>query len=336
MLHKMLAGFCALLAVAFYATAAEPTVNDLIDGYGKSLSVLARSAYEIETQMVIKGAQSAEHPSFLLRKAIVRRDGDRWDAIVEDRYSFPPNLLKPDEVSRSGSIVDYYSAYWATDHNEPVEMVYVDYDLAKGRAKTRAALGGGIVTEGWLPGNGGVQLPDILRSSALNVRNDRPVIDGYPTIVLESQGKTGKTTLWLDPESGFHPRRIEVHKSGEDLLDGQSLSSAEPSKGNAIFPRKPLSGYSFVVESANIEKIAGVFVTTAAKVAETWAFCDAPPVCISYDFRRSKINLNPDFSALKAFEIKVPDGTPAYNLAFQADNFMVVGGRVVPVDDPAQ
>jgi hypothetical protein len=45
--------------------------------------------------------------------------------------------------------------------------------------------------------------------------------------------------------------------------------------------------------------------------------------------------MNPDFNTLKAFvEIKVPDGTPAYDQDFPGINFVVVDGKIVPADDP--
>ena len=330
---KILGGFCLLLTLSFCANAGQPSAGELISEYEKSLSVLDRSAYEIETNMVIETAQPTENPTCMVRKTSVRRDGDRWDVVAEDRHTFKSGE-QPPTISHYGGILDERSISYESNGNKPPEVIDVDSDFKEGKAKARACLGGGIIAEGYLLEDGGARLPDILRSSlSLVVRNDKPEIDGYPTYVLESRGENGETIMWLDPNSGFHPRRIESRKSGDDLLNGQPLASSRPN--NEIFPPEPLHEYSIVVESVKIDQIEGTFVITGADVTESWTFSSGQMVRISYDFKLSKIDMNPDFNALRAFEIKVPDGTPAHDLDFPGINFMVVGGKIVPADDPA-
>lgn len=328
---KILSGFCILLTLSFCAKAEQPSADELVIEYEKSLSALARSAYEIETVMVFETAQPIEFPTRTVRKTSVYRDGDRWGVVTEDRQIFKDGN-QPPIISRCGKILDGRSISYESDGNEPLNAVYVDSDLSESsKAKVRACLGGGIITEGYLFAE---RLSDIFRSSlSLQVRNDKEDIDGYLTYVLESQSEYGDISIWLDPNSGFHPRRIELHKSGDDILNGQPLASSRPN--NDLFPSEPLQEYSIVVESVKIDQIEGTFVITGADVTESWTFSGGQVVRISYDFKLSKIDMNPDFNALKAFvEIKVPDGTPVYDQDFPGINFTVVGGKIVPADDP--
>lgn len=333
MLLKILNGFCILLTLSLCAKAEQPSADELISEYEKSLSALARSVYEIETNMVIETAQPTENPTCMVRKASVRRDGERWDVVAEDRYTFKSGE-QPPIISHYGGILDERSISYESDGNEPPERIDVDSDFKRGKHRARACLAGGMIAEGYLFEDGGVRLPDILRSSlSLQVRKDKQDIDGHPTYVLESRGEYGDVTVWLDPNYGFHPRRIESHKSGDDLLDGKPLASGRPN--NEIFPRELLHEYSIVVEPVKIDQIEGTFVITGADITESWTFSSGEVVRISYDFKLSKIDMNPDFNALKAFvEIKVPDGTPAYDQDYPGINFMVVGGKIVPADDP--
>jgi len=329
MLLKILSGFCILLTLSFCANEEQPSAEELISEYEKSLSALARSAYEIQTVMVVDTPQPTKNPKCTVRKTSVCRDSERWDVVAEDRSTSTSGELI---ISRCGKILDERSIRYESDGNEPPEMIYVDSDFSEiDKVKVRACLGGGIITEGYLFAE---RLPDIFRSSpSLRVRNDREDIDGHLTYVLESQSDYGDISIWLDPNSSFHPRRIELHKSGDDILDGQPLASSRPNR--KLFPREPLQEYSNVVESVKIEEINGISVMTEANITESWAFSSGQVVRISYDFKLSKIDMNPDFNALKAFvDIKVPDGTPVYDQDYPGINFMVVGGKIVPADDP--
>ncbi len=333
MLPKILTSFCTVLVLTFCANADDPNANELIEMYEKSLSVSDKSAYEVETKMVIEEwKQNPNSPELLIRKAAVYRDADRRATVIEDQYVFK-NAQKPVEIFHHAQILGKRHVFYLSEGNEPVDTVYVDSDLETGRAKARAALLGGVIAEGYVWGDGGVRLPDILRSSlTLEVRNDRPEIDGHLTYVLESQGQSGKIKLWLDPKCGFHPRRIEVHKSGKDLLNGRPVSSTR-SRVN-IVANKQLEKYSVVIDSFKIGEINGVLVMTGANTTETRTYSDGYEVRTIYDFKCSKIDLNPDFNALKPFEIKCPDGTPVSDQDFPVGRFMVLGGKIVPAEDP--
>jgi len=334
MFTKVCSVFCILFCLTFRAIADDPNANEIIEMYEKSLSVLDKSAYDIETKMVIEGLQNPESPEVIIRKSFVCRDADRWSTVIEDQYVFE-NAQKPSEIHHITVILDKHSIIYSSEGDKPVSTVIVDSNLELGRVKTRAALGGGIIAEGYILGDDGVRLPDILRSSlTLEVGNDRPEIDGHVTYVLESQGKNGKIKLWLDPNSGFHPRRIEVKKSGKDLLNGLPVSSTR-SWAN-IVPNKQLERYSVVIDSFKIEDINDVFVMTGANTIETKTYTDGYKVRVSYDFIRSKINLNPDFDALRAFEIKVPDGTRVYVTEYPGIRYVCQNGQIVPnVDKPS-
>lgn len=254
---KILSSFCILFTFSLCAKAGQPSAAELIGEYEKSLSALARSAYKIETVMVVKTPQPTKNPKYMVRKASVYRDGDRWDVVAEDRYTFE-NGAQPPITSHYGGILDERSIHYESDSNEPPDMVNVDSDFKEGKAKARACLFGGMITEGYLFAE---RLPDIFRSSpSLRVRNDREDVDGHPVYVLESRSEYGDISIWLDPNSGFHPRRIELNKTGDDLLEGQPLASSRPN--NEAFPDEQLDEYSIVVESVQIEDIEGTFVIT--------------------------------------------------------------------------
>ena len=134
MLLKTLAGFYILFTLTFCANAADPNAKELIEMYEKPLSVLNKSAYEIESKMEIEGVQNLKGPKTIMRKSIFYRDGDRWATIAEDQYVFEDSA-KSVETLHYNRIVDKRSITWSSDGNEPVRAVIVDSDLKTGKAK---------------------------------------------------------------------------------------------------------------------------------------------------------------------------------------------------------
>jgi len=330
MLMRKIQGLCILFILPLSVRATEPNVGQLIEAYERSLHVLVRSSYEIETKMAITGIQDFNSPEAITRKSVVYRDGDQWATLSDERIVFKRGGQQTEEIFHNNQIINSKYIIYRADNNEPVRVVFASSDIDRNKVRIRAALGAGIVAEGYLPGNdeGNISLLDVLRgSSALNVQSEQAEIDGHSTYVLESVSKYGKTLLWLDPLAGFHPRRITVHKKGADLLDGRPVSSIR-SEGN-IVADKQLVDYLLVVDSVKIEQIGGVFVMTGANMTETRTYVDGSRICATYNFTCSNINLNPDFVALKAFAIKVPDGTPVNDKDFEAGNLIVVGGKIV-------
>jgi len=326
---KLLIGFCIVSNTAFALIADEYSSNELIDKYEESLSVLDKSTFEIYSKVSVEGAQTNKIPLFLNRKTTVYRDGQRWDIMAADKFSFEQNS-EPITAQYTGRLLDKRNIYFHSENDDVVDRVHVDTNFKYGLSKTLAALGGGIVAEGYLPGDS-IRLPEILRNSLeLSVHKNKYQIDGHSTYALESVGKHGKHIIWLDPDAGFHPRRIEVHKYGHDLLEGKSVLSSRLSTASPIlYPDKPLNKYTLVVESIAIEEIDGIFVMTHADVSEAWTFSNGQIVQRNIDFFREKLDLNPDFEKLGAFKIRVPDGTRVIDHDFESASLEVYNGKMV-------
>jgi len=320
----MFIGLCTVVVVASAATGRLPTKEDLISLYEKSLGLPDRASFTAESNInVIEGME--ERPN-IFRHFTFCRDGMRRATNGFERITLKSGQVA--EVTNTTRILDKRSVLVTSRNNQPV-LVYVDSEKErkKGENACIGSLGAGAITYGLQPGDDNT-LPNLLRAnSILKVRDNTEEVDGHLTYVLEAQGKYGKIMLWLDPNAGYNPRRVTVYKSGEDLLYGKPLSSVRSNKPEVA--GKQLKDYSVVVDSVKIEDINGVFIMTAGNMTVTQIYTDGYRITSACDFRFSNINLNPDFNALKAFEINVPDGTPVTDVDFPGGSFEVRQGKIV-------
>jgi hypothetical protein len=302
-----------------------PGKEQIISFYENSLSMPIKAVYTIDSNQNVEGM---EWPANVTYHFTMYRDGLRKSVDGFERIT----LKKTNEVIEETNmmrILDKRSIMVMTSTHQPL-LVYVDSEKErkKGEKAFYAALGGGMITEGFMIGLENQRIPEYLRTcSNLTMRDKIEDIEGNPTYVIEGQGNQGKIILWLDPAKGHRPRRVELYKTSESIYYGQPLASYHSERPE--LKDKKIKDYKAVCDSINIDDINGTYFITSGRMSETRIFTDDSKFTLISNFHISNINLNPDFDVIKPFDLKVPDGTPLSDGDFPGGHFEVQKGKIV-------
>jgi hypothetical protein len=328
---SIIIGFFISLIIEVASIAQIPAKEELLSLYEKSIGMPNKGVYTVDTTQNVEGM---EWPADITTHFTIFLDGERRATSGFERAKLKKTGEIADETNIT-RILDKRSIMVMNRENEkPFVWVDRDNDRKKAEKVFFGTMGAGMINEGILLGteneveDGNKRLPDYLRECAnLKVRENEENIDGHPTYVFEGQSSQGKFVIWLDPNADFHPRRIELHKIGDNSLYGKPLSSYR--SGRPELAGKQLKEYSVVYDSMKIIDINGLYMITEGRMVESKLFTDDSKFIITSNFKISGIDLNPDFNALKPFEVKVPDGTPVSDGDFPGGRFEVRQGKIV-------
>jgi hypothetical protein len=171
---------------------------------------------------------------------------------------------------------------------------------------------GGAALYGILPGDGGTSLVDILRA-APNV-DDVPteVIGGQTTYRIDTQGPWGRHSVWLDPQSGFLPRRIQVLKRGSDRVNDRSVTAMKASGvEGGLYPNRDIKEISQNIDSIKIENSEGHHAITGFTSTVRYLYVDDSTLELRSVLSVDEIDFNPAVSS-ETFQVSlsIPNGTP--------------------------
>ena len=172
------------------------------------------------------------------------------------------------------------------------------------------ALGGKIY------GNNHKSAAELLGESAdLTLRNEQENIGGTPCYVLEATTEYGKVTAWIAAAKGYIALKWSIHKTSSNLFDDKPLSS---------------DSWLAVFDSAEVQKVNGVFVTTGGCLTLTGSYTEGRSIYLCYKYKISEIEINPDFETLGAFVFNLPDGTPVQITENPGIRYIWLNGEIVP------
>ena len=149
------------------------------------------------------------------------------------------------------------------------------------------------------------RLADILAdavAAAENARADLPAC-----VAVASGTPYGRYAVWLDPEHGFLPRRIEVTKHHVDkLANGTPLNQARRSKSGSIRPVTELTEVRQVIDDIAFAEFNGSPVIAALRDTSTSIYSDAQQLIVKHQFsiQEFRSSAPSDFSP----KVHIPDG----------------------------
>ncbi|HEV3145438.1 MAG TPA: hypothetical protein VGZ47_16215 [Gemmataceae bacterium] len=164
---------------------------------------------------------------------------------------------------------------------------------------------------GYLSGNDGILLPQLLRESTLSQWSESR--EGRRLQVIQGKGRWGTHTLWLDPEHDYLPHRIEQWKEGRDWwAKDKPVSNFPRDRGDRVWPKTQVRSLGERLEATKIEQINGDHVMTAFVWTKENVYETGETVTFRMEVRLSDVDLKPDFSSTNAFAVStpVPNGTP--------------------------
>jgi len=160
-------------------------------------------------------------------------------------------------------------------------------------------------------------------SSDLHIHDKKENIDGMDCLVLEGTSKYGKVTAWISPEKGYNVIKWIYEKESYHLYDDAMISTKWPEveSGQRIFNLKE---FHEIINENNT-----IFVPKLAYFTHTTKFHDGTKKVSKFEYRTSDIQLKPDFEALGAFKIDLPDGIRVLNKDFPSVKFIWEKGKPV-------
>jgi hypothetical protein len=244
---------------------------------------------------------------FVIRKAFQwRRDHDRIEILGDEWEDNPYRNIGPNPfvlvitddqylVAGRGGGTGQYRPIWNG------QLRTKSFDYIRHASQT-------FLYSNFLEGNESTTSDDLFRAviqkNHPHVGSSRETINGLPCWKVEAQSPDGNVAAWIDPDLGFIAARYAVDVSDQQSFKGRPVSTLD------------FSRWTMQVDIQKVQKIQNWYVPTAGNYAQTAWLRKGRPLIITETVTRSDINLSPDFAAMKAFRLDVPDGTPiAYDKA---------------------
>jgi len=165
-------------------------------------------------------------------------------------------------------------------------------------------------------------------SSDLHIHDKKENINGVACFVLEGTSKYGKVTAWIAPEKGYSAMKWVIEKDPHHLFDDAAVSKKWPSA----------EGGQVLFNVTELHEIIGedntVFAPKLAYFTHITNFRGGTKSVDQYEYKTSDIQLNPDFEALGAFKMDVPNGTRVVVVEHPGFRYVWENGNIVPAEDP--
>jgi hypothetical protein len=294
----------------------ELSSEELLAKYEKSLVNFAKTvSFQAESEMTFSGDWNYNIiPNRRLKSFQVSRDIKKLDIVIETQDQHLEKLIDHQpmhDISRS-IFADQF-IYYKDPVQKPPSVLFIDSDLEERKNWGVGKMFLGSSLDGYSSYiHFGKTYPEIMRKSpSFKMRKEMEIIDGHETYVLESVPSNAheKLILWIDPEYGFNPRRIVVSRPTEAFLKGKPYSAPVPAEKYRLIPCGVELLNELTVDSIKIEKVGDVFVPIEAKMKWHRKFANDEFTTIECTHTRKNVNFNPDFEAMGAFIMDVPNGT---------------------------
>ena len=187
-----------------------------------------------------------------------------------------------------------------TEHEEGTKplsaMVYENYREQLERLLDNDGYGGPLL--GRIYGSGHFNVAELLRQAGdVKVRATQEEINGLQCYVLEGTTRFGAITVWVAPARAYAAAKWVIRKSSIDLFND---------KPNG------LDVWVAEFEVVEFEQFGTAFVPKRASFTLTSQSPGRPKEIGRRLYEVSEVQLDPDFSALGAFRVVLPEGTRVF------------------------
>ena len=176
---------------------------------------------------------------------------------------------------------------------------------------------GGSLT-GQFFGSNDQSIYDLLKgASNLKLHNKVTKITGYNTYLVEADTKYGIVKAWISPDLDYNCLKWEIIKEPNQFYrDGK-------------FTNDWFTEWTAVYDAEKVEQIDGQYFITQARSNYRVNNGDIVLANRTYHFNLKNFDLNPDYEALGAFEIQLPEGTVVTDKDFPGVRYQWIGGQLV-------
>jgi hypothetical protein len=154
------------------------------------------------------------------------------------------------------------------------------------------------------------------QASSLSVRKQTELVDGSPCIVIDAVTKSGRGSIWLDPEHGYLIAKAEYHVKAGDLFNNHF--------------QKTGTVMDFKLYDVRFKKVNDTWVTVAGTEESNNVWLPDGYEHYKESYVISEITLHPDFSTLpNAFALEdVHEGAKVQVVNNHKGNFVWRNGKI--------
>lgn len=273
-----------ILLMQILASGADSmTAKDLLERYNEALAVACENiAFDIEASGNLHGDSR-----ITTRRRAVQRMGSHMLVALDSETRERDDIVDSSDYKTLTTDQNLFS--YQTHLSEPILLIRPSQEVPfSERIRSDMGICTHIEGSAW---DGKTIIEAMQQASSLQLRDSMEAIGGHQTYVLEAQGRENTYILWIDPEYGFNPRRIEMIK----YRDGRR--------------ELPESQRHLIVDDINLEKIDGKYLIMSAGIRYEGERYEGGTIEIDCTVKRTNVHFNPDFSkAVKEFWQGVPEG----------------------------
>jgi hypothetical protein len=295
----------------------RPSAQEVLARYERATAVMRKKVrFTAEIEQTLNGAFTFKAKKYKHLK-VVHRDRTRFSVSRETkRFDDQNNMIGHSCLTSIHEIEKVMSTQ--NPYGQPPEHLCIDFrpESYMDRFLANLLMGDKLI-DGITTGAHHKTFFEVMSEArSLQLRDEMEIVDGHETYVLEAETKYGKHILWIDPEYGFHPRRMAIHKvTGDYDFDTKLGDPPRPLPPN-VSPAVPWCATvknDLIVDNIKIEKIDGRYVPISAEIRDYEKFEDGQFTEVISMYKRRDVHFNPDFDAMvRNFLEGVLDETTVY------------------------
>ncbi len=295
----------------------EPDPEVLIDKYNSCNKKLQTISYDLETTVqskskkyvyTLKHCSSNEKKQWIGRMTFYNEDG----TVHPGNYS----LLVDIYDEKRGVHLQHYSPEVENKRPPRASLARSSRDKWCQEYCEQPSHGGPLA--GQFFGSNDQSVYDLLKGALnLKLHNKVTKIIGYDTCLVEADTQYGVVKAWISPDLDYNCLKWKIIKGPNQFYrDGE-------------FTNDGFTRLTAVYDAKKVEQIDGQYVITQAKFNYNVSNGDIVLSNSTYHFNLKNIDLNPDYEALGAFKIQLPEGTVVTDKDNPGVRYQWIGGKLV-------
>ena len=296
--------------------------EEIIEKYSLCSRKFDNISYDLETTLEF-GDEKHEKQVHLLQYCS-KNTQKQWignskrfneDGSIDQRSS---TLVKVILNEKEGVCLNFYNPELESKRLPEAMLISSNLDNSLQVYSEHLPFGGSL--SGRFCGNNGQSVYDLLKdASNLKFNNNITKIMDHDVCFFEAETKYGTVKAWISLELDYNCLKWEIEKTPNQYYRDGMPSNDSYTKSIAVY------------EAEKLEQINGRYMVTHAKlnykvIKDNETLSDS-----TFHFSISNIDLSPDYEALRAFEIQLPEGTIVRNENFEVI-YQWIDGKSVKAD----
>jgi len=320
------AGFILLSIACGLVRAQDPNAAEVLGHYKESLSWLQSVSMKVDVIMQLDPNREGQHFPRSEAHFVHRRDGSRCEWIGEGMALDDKGKIIVESHSLIKSIFTGEKCIQVSGPPEGLGLPFGAFIRSSNFEDEQKSQFEDPRLAGPLNGNifgnshkGVAELLSVANDFAL--RSGMETINGVSCYVLEGTTNYGRVTAWIAPEKGHNALKWVIDKKPTDFFNETRRSDKWPGSGR----------WTATLDSVEVQNIGGVFVISGGVFTHITEYKGKTTVSLN-KCKRTEIDLNPDFEALGAFKLNLPDGTRVHIKEYPGVRYKWQNGKIEPQD----